>query len=271
MWHYAFLRPVQMSLPDRIRMSKFESLDYENSHNHIYREFLARQTSVFRRIEVTMRWLIMFLIGWCTGFVAFGIDQSVKQLAKLKFDWVTTRLDSGSTGTAFVMFVGISCAYVAVSTVLVNFVEPAATGSGIPEIKAYLNGTAMPNYLYFRTLLVKVVGVVFSVIWPALRNSRLEIQRTHARTGFGRPCDRQGRPNGARRRRHCRQPQSPATGGTLRGRPLQPGVAVVLSVGSPLHSSHNHIISLSLMRSLTHSLTHSLSHTHTRRTDHTQV
>jgi chloride channel 7 len=40
---------------------------------------------------------------------------------------------------------------------------PDAVGSGIPQIKSYLNGVNVPRLMRFRTLVGKVVGVIFSV------------------------------------------------------------------------------------------------------------
>ena len=42
------------------------------------------------------------------------------------------------------------------ATVLTVYVAPAAAGSGIPEVKAYLNGVDAPNLFCFKTLVVKV-------------------------------------------------------------------------------------------------------------------
>ena len=39
-----------------------------------------------------------------------------------------------------VVFIGISLSFGLCSTLLVNFGETAAAGSGIPEVKGYLNG-----------------------------------------------------------------------------------------------------------------------------------
>ena len=41
--------------------------------------------------------------------------------------------------------------------------KPAATGSGIPMVKCYLNGVKIPEVIRFKTLISKVLGVVFSV------------------------------------------------------------------------------------------------------------
>ena len=60
-------------------------------------------------------------------------------------------------------YVGINLAYVLVAALLVAWVEPVARGSGIPEIKCYLNGVAIPRVVRVLTMVCKGVGVMFSV------------------------------------------------------------------------------------------------------------
>ena len=43
------------------------------------------------------------------------------------------------------------------------YIEPLSGGSGIPEIKCFLNGIDLPRIVRFKTLACKVVGLVFSV------------------------------------------------------------------------------------------------------------
>ena len=43
------------------------------------------------------------------------------------------------------------------------FFQPHAAGSGIPQIKCYLNGIKLPGLLSLKTLLAKAGGVVLSV------------------------------------------------------------------------------------------------------------
>lgn len=42
--------------------------------------------------------------------------------------------------------------------------QPVAAGSGIPIVKCYLNGVKVPRIVRFKTFIVKVVGVITSVI-----------------------------------------------------------------------------------------------------------
>lgn len=44
-----------------------------------------------------------------------------------------------------------------------SFVEPLAAGSGIPEVKTYLNGVHIRGLLTIRTLITKLSGITFSI------------------------------------------------------------------------------------------------------------
>lgn len=46
---------------------------------------------------------------------------------------------------------------------IVSSLQPVAAGSGIPEIKCYLNGVKVPGVVRLRTLVCKALGVLFSV------------------------------------------------------------------------------------------------------------
>lgn len=42
--------------------------------------------------------------------------------------------------------------------------QPVAAGSGIPQVKCYLNGVKVPRVVRIKTLMSKAVGVTFSVL-----------------------------------------------------------------------------------------------------------
>lgn len=66
--------------------------------------------------------------------------------------------------------------------------QPVAAGSGIPEIKCYLNGVKVPGVVRLRTLLCKVFGVLFSVAGgegEAFHSSHGGLKASYAFIRFG--------------------------------------------------------------------------------------
>lgn len=79
--------------------------------------------------------MVYGMTGLGTGVTAFGIFIGVDQLLKLKF-WATLKLvESDQMFGAYLVYVLMSMLFCLISSGLVAFVEPAAGGSGIPELK----------------------------------------------------------------------------------------------------------------------------------------
>jgi len=57
---------------------------------------------------------------------------------------------------AFLVYAGANAILVMLAAMLCVYVGPSAAGSGIPEVKAYLNGVDTPNVFSLNTLFVKV-------------------------------------------------------------------------------------------------------------------
>lgn len=56
---------------------------------------------------------------------------------------------------AFLVFSVSNLVLTLFASIITAFVAPAAAGSGIPEVKAYLNGVDAPGILSLRTFVVK--------------------------------------------------------------------------------------------------------------------
>jgi chloride channel 7 len=70
---------------------------------------------------------------------------------------------------AFLVFGASNFVLTLFASIITAFIAPAAAGSGIPEVKAYLNGVDAPGIFSFRTLVVKVGNLlVFWILWLAL-------------------------------------------------------------------------------------------------------
>jgi len=117
-----------------------------------------------RKLKGTIRWLLIIAVGVATGLTAVVIDIMVENLFSLRFKAVAHLVKvQSSVSLQYLAFVGPCLFLAGVAGILVCFVEPLAAGSGIPEVKCYLNGVDLPNVLNFRTYLAKATGVMCSV------------------------------------------------------------------------------------------------------------
>lgn len=68
--------------------------------------------------------------------------------------------------SAFVVFAASNFGLTLFACLITAFIAPEAAGSGIPEVKAYLNGVDAPDIFSLKTLLVKVIAV--AAVWIQL-------------------------------------------------------------------------------------------------------
>ncbi|CAH1773141.1 unnamed protein product [Owenia fusiformis] len=154
--------------PEHLPTKDYESLDYDWCHNEPFEDMLEeREKDKWHETKMeVIKWVVTFVIGVFTGLVALFIDVVVKELAKLKFGAVEASIMqcslSGCLVLSLLLLIAINGSFVLIASVLTS-IEPVAAGSGIPEIKCYLNGVKVPNVVRLKTLVSKAVGVLFSV------------------------------------------------------------------------------------------------------------
>jgi H+/Cl- antiporter ClcA len=144
-------------------MNQYESLDYDIVNSELSEKELSNRTYWTVKCDWISKWFIFGLIGACTGTLAAFTALAVEGINEYKFATALSYLRNGDTVSSYLFFVLISVGFGIVATVLVNLVEPVAAGSGIPQLKAYLNGTSYARLLQMKTLVVKLTGVIFSV------------------------------------------------------------------------------------------------------------
>ncbi|KAL5491559.1 hypothetical protein EMCRGX_G016866 [Ephydatia muelleri] len=156
-------RLTRQDLPSK----QYDSLDYDVCYNVPYKRMLrgyGRWTYVHTTL---MRWVVVAIIGCLTGFTGFVIQFLVLKLwaAKLNnvFDVVyNATISRGTVVLGFLALLGVNVACALVSS-LASAVQPVSAGSGVPEVKCYLNGVKIPNVVKARTFIAKVVGSIFTV------------------------------------------------------------------------------------------------------------
>jgi chloride channel 7 len=94
--------------------------------------------------------------------MGYLVTLATNALLAEKFSICNDFISNGAWGSAFFAFLFLSIFFAMIAGVLCWF-EPAAAGSGIPEIKSYLNGIYLNRVVRVRVLFAKVVGMCFSV------------------------------------------------------------------------------------------------------------
>ncbi|AWP18674.1 Chloride channel protein [Scophthalmus maximus] len=153
---------------EKLLSLKYESLDYDNIENQLFLEEERRMSYMgFRCLEIS-RWVVCGLIGFLTGLIACFIDIAVEELAGIKYQVVKENIEKftevGGLSISLLLWAVLNSAIVMMGAIIVAFFEPIAAGSGIPQIKCYLNGIKIPRVVRLKTLVVKVCGVICSVV-----------------------------------------------------------------------------------------------------------
>ena len=108
------------------------------------------------------RWLLTTLVGFLTGFSAFLITLGVKEMSELKFRLANLALRTNFVW-GFLTLAAFNALFVCIAGALTAFVAPPAAGSGIPAVKAWLNGSKTLHLLALKTLFVKMTGAALAV------------------------------------------------------------------------------------------------------------
>jgi len=101
--------------------------------------------------------------GLTTGLVGFLNNLAMENIDGLKLVITSNLMLQQRYALAFSVFSFSNFVLALLSALLCAYIAPAATGSGIPEVKDYLNGVDSPVILSPNTLFVKIFGSIFVV------------------------------------------------------------------------------------------------------------
>lgn len=104
----------------------------------------------------------MGLIGFSVGILGFLLHQIIDLISEVKWEHTKQFIAAGDFGSAWSWTFCYSLAFLVVATLLVVY-QPAAAGSGIPEIIGFLNGTRIKDIFKVQTLIVKFLSCAFTV------------------------------------------------------------------------------------------------------------
>lgn len=113
-----------------------------------------------------MEWIAYMIIGVLTGLTC-AIMMSIEEFLVHEKRHVTNILIDGKSEnlvSGWLFYSGFSILLAFFAASLTVMYGPGATGSGITELIAYLNGVNYPLLLSFETLFTKIFGVIGAVI-----------------------------------------------------------------------------------------------------------
>ncbi|KAM7263750.1 hypothetical protein ACFE04_001433 [Oxalis oulophora] len=140
-----------------------ESLDYEIAENVVFKQDWRSRSKLQIYQYISMKWILCFLVGVIVALIGFFNNLAVENVSGMKFVITSSMMYEHRYWMAFAIFAGSNLILILISAMLTAFIAPTAAGSGIPEVKSYLNGVDAPNIFSFKTLLVKIVGNIFAV------------------------------------------------------------------------------------------------------------
>ena len=141
----------------------YESFDFAISESALLRKEQLATPWAEEQKRTLHKWVMVGLVGILTGVLAFLLGLLIDAWVYLRINIAGDILLDYGRAAAWAYFSGLSLVYVVVSAYFTSYHAPTAAGSGIPEVKAMLNGVNLKDVLAFKTLLVKFFGVTLSV------------------------------------------------------------------------------------------------------------
>ncbi|XP_026667131.1 chloride channel protein 2 isoform X2 [Ceratina calcarata] len=102
-------------------------------------------------------WVFLALLGIIMALISYAMDRGISMCNNARI-WLYQDL-THHPALQYLAWVSLPVCLTLFSAGFVHIVAPQSIGSGIPEMKTILRGVALKEYLTFRTLIAKVIGL----------------------------------------------------------------------------------------------------------------
>ncbi|KAG0464018.1 hypothetical protein HPP92_020087 [Vanilla planifolia] len=140
-----------------------ESLDYEIMENDFFKQDWRSRGQAHIVSYVILKWTLCLLIGVISGAVGFFNNLAIENLAGIKLLCTSNLMVANKYLMAFGVFAVTNFVLTMLAVTITSSIAPASAGSGIPEVRAYLNGVDAPDIFSPSTFLVKIFGCIATV------------------------------------------------------------------------------------------------------------
>jgi len=103
-------------------------------------------------------WVFLAILGITMAIVSFGIDFGIEKCISSRR--ILYEQLSNHAGVKYLIWISLPILLILFAAGFVDMFDPQAVGSGIPEIKTILRGVNLKEYLTWRTLIAKTVGLI---------------------------------------------------------------------------------------------------------------
>jgi len=147
---------------ERNKLDANESLDYRQADDLPYRNYLKSSRSKSRDLQkLVAKWFLYFVIGVTIGCVVFLTRKGIDFFSNKKYEFVRHYVEKQELVVSFFVYFSINLLYALLGCVMVLLCGPMAGGSGIPEVKGYLNGVRVLGTINLKTFIGKVLSLIF--------------------------------------------------------------------------------------------------------------
>ncbi|XP_031781347.1 chloride channel protein 2 isoform X2 [Nasonia vitripennis] len=140
---------------DKVRAEEFS----KSRRGPVCRKLLALLAFAWKHTGARLGedWVFLALLGIIMALISYAMDRGISMCNNARI-WLYEDLTS-HPALQYLAWVSLPVCLILFSAGFVHIVAPQSIGSGIPEMKTILRGVALKEYLTFRTLVAKIVGL----------------------------------------------------------------------------------------------------------------
>uniref|UniRef100_A0AC35U5I4 Chloride channel protein n=1 Tax=Rhabditophanes sp. KR3021 TaxID=114890 RepID=A0AC35U5I4_9BILA len=135
--------------------------DDKNVKKETFKQFVHRHARNVANFLVE-DWAVSAMLGIITAILSISMDVAIEYLLHLKV-FVYEKAFDYNASAGFITWISYITVLVTLAALFCEYVSKQAVGSGIPEVKVIMNGFTLHNYLTFRTLVAKIVGLTLTL------------------------------------------------------------------------------------------------------------
>ncbi|KAL7305148.1 hypothetical protein TKK_0002546 [Trichogramma kaykai] len=140
---------------DKVRVEELS----KTRRGPLCRKFLSLLAVIWKHTGARLGedWVFLALLGVIMALISYAMDRGISMCNNARI-WLYQDLTSHKA-LQYLAWVVLPVCLILFSAGFVHIVAPQSIGSGIPEMKTILRGVALKEYLTFRTLIAKVIGL----------------------------------------------------------------------------------------------------------------